>query len=498
MKRNQLKAEDKKFFTLAAEIIFTNPFSDEWNVLKNNFFNEKPPKKRQPMHFMEAFFEPLNDRLTRLEKQGKVVLASYSEEDRQLLEYAFLFHIYRRYVPDIEKLIQSVSNPSTFRQYTRFAKSMLRELIERGFEEETAIRYIGIFYQFRRAFHFISRTLTGNSPSMKKLRWSLWNNVFTHDVRIYENHLWNRMDDFSTMLLGETGTGKGAAASAIGRSAYIPYDPKKGVFTHNFNDTFMAINLSQFPETLIESELFGHCKGAFTGAVADYTGLFERCSAQGSLFLDEIGDVSIPIQIKLLKVLEERIFSPVGGHFQKNFKGRVIAATHHSMETLRKRGDFRDDFFYRLCSDVIVLPTLRQRIQELPDELDQLVVSLITRITGNENEALADMVLQTLQNEIASDYPWPGNVRELEQAVRRVLLTKTYQGDWVRSAGTLEEELIDKIKSKSISANDLLGYYCTLIYNRFGTYEEVAKHTQLDRRTAKKYILEYQAVPQKK
>jgi len=495
MKPRHLNAEDKNFFTLAAKIIFTNPFSSEWDELKKNFQGrESSASKEPPTHFMEAFFEPLKLRLTRLEKKGPLVLQHYSREDRELLEYAFLFHIYRRHVVDIETLIQSTLNPKTHKPDTGFINNMLNELNRRGFPDDRAIRYIGIFFQFRRAFYFISRMLIGNSPSMKKLRWSLWNNVFTYDVRIYEKFLWNRMEDFSTMLLGETGTGKGAAASAIGRSAYIPYDPKKGTFTHNFNEAFKAINLSQFPETLIESELFGHRKGAFTGAVEDFQGLFERCSAYGSLFLDEIGDVSIPTQIKLLKVLEERKFLSLGGHSEKQFKGRVIAATHHSIDTLRKKGDFRQDFFYRLCSDVIILPPLRQRIQESPEELDQLVESLISRITNTQNQELVALVLGTLKKEISKDYPWPGNVRELEQAIRRILLSQSYLGEWVPKERTLEDEFIEKIRRGSLDSVGLLGFYCAFLYSRLGTYEDVARRTQLDRRTVKKYILEYKNI----
>jgi transcriptional regulator with PAS, ATPase and Fis domain len=296
------------------------------------------------------------------------------------------------------------------------------------------------------------------------------------------------MEDFSTLLLGETGTGKGSAAAAIGRSGFIPFDNKKGRFTHNFMETFITINLSQYPESLIESELFGHRKGAFTGAVEDHKGLFERCSAHGALFLDEIGDITIPIQIKLLQVLQERTFSPVGSHSLKRFEGRVIAATNRPIEDLRKKGNFRDDFFYRLSSDIITVPTLRQRIEESPSELGQMASLLVTRMTGEERPNLTDMILETLKRDLPLGYTWPGNVRELAQAIRRILLTQHYYGDVVVTRSNLEEEFVEKIYAGTLKANELLNNYCNLLYKRFGSYQEVSRRTGLDPRTVKKYL----------
>jgi transcriptional regulator with GAF, ATPase, and Fis domain len=323
---------------------------------------------------------------------------------------------------------------------------------------------------------------------MRRLREALWNNVFTHDMRGYEAALWNRMEDFSTLLLGETGTGKGQAAAAIGRSEFIPYLPEQRRFAANFAETFIATNLSQFAEQLIESELFGHRKGAFTGAIEQRAGVFERCSAHGALFLDEIGEVSIPVQIKLLQVLQERTFTPMGGHEKKRFSGRVIAATNRALDALRRDGRFRDDFFYRLCSDVIEMPTLRQRIGESPAELEHLTRVLVARITGAESDELVSSVLESLESNLPRGYPWPGNVRELEQAVRRILLTGRYAAEMPQLAPGEEAALIEKLRAGELTADELLSRYCAMLYRRLGTYADVAKRTGLDPRTSRKYV----------
>ena len=138
---------------------------------------------------------------------------------------------------------------------------MIGDLVRSGFSEEAAARYLALFFQLRRAFYFILRSLAGECESMRTLRESLWNNVFTHDMRGYDAALWNRMEDFSTLLLGETGTGKGQAAAAIGRSEFIPYLPAERRFAANFTETFIAINLSQFPEDLIESRALRPSQG---------------------------------------------------------------------------------------------------------------------------------------------------------------------------------------------------------------------------------------------
>jgi transcriptional regulator with PAS, ATPase and Fis domain len=296
------------------------------------------------------------------------------------------------------------------------------------------------------------------------------------------------MEDFSTLLLGETGTGKGAAAAAIGRSGFIPFDEKRGRFVESFARGFIAINLSQFPETLIESELFGHRKGAFTGAVEAHEGVLARCSPHGAIFLDEIGDVSVPVQIKLLQVLQERTFSPVGSHESARFRGRVIAATNQPLAALRREKLFREDFFYRLSSDMIEAPPLRQRLQEDPDELSQLVEHVLTGIVGEKDTEVQSKVQAAIVSSVGKDYAWPGNVRELAQAARRVLLTGSYAGSLASGSTTRLDALLTGIQNQSLSADDLLAGYCALLYGHNQNYEEVARRTGLDRRTVKKYV----------
>jgi len=196
----------------------------------------------------------------------------------------------------------------------------------------------------------------------------------------------------------------------------------------------------------------------------------------------------VPVQIKLLHVLQDRVFTPVGGHERKRFSGRVIAATNRPLGALRREGRFRDDFFYRLCSDVIEMPTLRQRIAEAAGELEQMVRLLVKRIAGTDDATLADSVMEALEASVPRSYAWPGNVRELEQAVRRILLTGRYAGDLADAPQSDDDALLARLRAGELSAAQLLEQYCALLYRRYGTYTEVAKHTGLDPRTSRKYV----------
>ena len=482
-----LSSKEREFLGLIYQAAFANPFGSERESADMQISGLAVS---EPKHVRLA---SVTGKTQSFLKNLKVAATDLPKEDRELLEKAHLFNIFHRYTHDFDLLIQTQKKSPAETCKVTFASSALSDLSGAGFSSEISLRYFAAFYQLRRAYFFINENLTGKSDSMRRLRRSLWNNVFTCDMSLYVNSMWNRMEDFSTLILGETGTGKGSSASAIGRSGFIPFNPGTESFSESFMESFTSINLSQFPASLVESELFGHRKGAFTGAVEAHQGIFSRCSRHGAIFLDEIGDVPQPIQIKLLQILQERHFTPVGSHESKRFSGRVIAATNKDIEKLRAEETFRDDFYYRLCSDIIKVPPLRERLLEYPEELDDLIRHCLCLILGlpekdTQLQALSQRIRTVMGIKLGPDYSWPGNVRELEQHVRSILLTGTCEPSDSVTADDVASQLHHGIDKSSYSADALLSDYCKLLYDRFGTYEEVARHTDLDRRTAKKYI----------
>ena len=473
---------DKDFFLMVSQAAFSNPFSEKRVDIDRQIVGADETVDWHSM--LQPLLQQLGDQIDELIKSGGIVIDRYGGEEVRAIGVSILFHVFHRYVERFDRLIEDQIRAGDESLRAPFAYECMEDLVGFGFGSDDAKRYVGMFYQIRRAYFFISKMLVGDSPAMRKLRSRLWNNIFTHEIAWYESCLWDRMEDFSTLLLGETGTGKGAAASAIGRSGFIPFNPNTQKFEESFTRAFVSINLSQYPESLIESELFGHRKGAFTGAIEKHEGIFSRCSSFGAIFLDEIGDVSIPVQIKLLQVLQERTFSPVGSHEKLRFKGRVIAATNKSVDELRRKGEFRDDFYYRLCSDLITVPPLRERIRETPKELDMLAGHLLERICGSD---LKLPIIGKLKEDVGRNYAWPGNVRELEQAIRRIMITGAYAGD--TSVETRPEPSLEQaMESGNLTAKELLEKYCRDLYEVYGNYGEVARRTGLDWRTVKKNV----------
>ncbi|MBI5063908.1 MAG: sigma-54-dependent Fis family transcriptional regulator [Desulfatitalea sp.] len=213
-------------------------------------------------------------------------------------------------------------------------------------------------------------------------------------------------DSDSTILVnGETGTGKGLVAKAIHSSSYRKDKP------------FVAINCGAIPENLLESELFGHVKGAFTGATSAKVGKFEVANG-GTIFLDEIGDMSPDLQVKVLKVLEEREFEPVGGCKSIRVDVRIIAATHRDLEEEVQKGNFREDLFYRLYVIPIQLPALQDRPMDIP----LLTQYFLNKLNNDKNTQVSGISQAAM--EILLQHAWPGNVRELANMMERLVVLK--------------------------------------------------------------------------
>ena len=223
----------------------------------------------------------------------------------------------------------------------------------------------------------------------------------------------------TVLITGESGTGKELVARTLHRHSDRAAKP------------FMAINCGAIPEQLLESELFGHVRGAFTGAIANKVGLFEVAHG-GTLLLDEVAEMSLALQVKLLRVLQDRLFRRVGGTEDIGVDVRVIAATNKHLPDLIRKGTFREDLFYRLNVIPIHLPSLRER----PEDIPLLVEGFVTRFC-QQNRRPAKPVSEEAMALLAR-YSWPGNVRELENALERAIALE--QSD-VLTAASLPEEI---------------------------------------------------------
>ena len=484
---NKLSKEQCQFFLQLSAIAFSNPFSKNLQQLECRILGLKQGQMTAP-HRQVELLKRTRFHFQKLHKDGLFKLSFVEQKHQEMMQIVWLYWLFREVQEDFDQMIERQRCEGNVPVYLPSAKTIIARFLQTGFDEIETAKYIALFYQLRRAFNFISQSVAGDCEAIEELRMRLWNNIFTYQLEWYLKYLYEKMEDFSTLLLGETGTGKSLIAKAIGCSGFIPFDMKKQCFKESYMRSFQACNLSQYPSSLLESELFGHKKGAFTGAIDNHQGLFARCNRYGAVFIDEIGDIDISTQLKLLTVMQDRVFSAVGSHEQLRFHGRVISATNQDIIALRKAGKFRHDLYYRLCSDVIVIPRLQQRINENPYELRMLITRLLDRVLINSDQNLVERVEKRINDSIPPDYEWPGNVRELEQGIRRICLTGSYEGDMclvTQNSGKIQQA----IESEKFSAQQLIQIYCSRLYQAYGSYEAVARIVKLDRRTVRKYIV---------
>jgi two-component system response regulator AtoC len=276
----------------------------------------------------------------------------------------------------------------------------------------------------------------------------------------------------NVLIQGESGTGKELVAKAIHYNSPYREEP------------FIVINCSAISDTLLESELFGHSRGAFTDAVAETKGKFE-IAGKGTLFLDEIGDISPNLQSKLLRVIETRDFMKVGGEKVLKTEARIIAATNHDLKALIQKGQFREDLYYRLKVVEIFLPPLRERKEDIPELVGYLMEKINRELRRNVRR-IPPEVMAVLQ-----ELPWRGNVRELENALTRaVILSK---GDVI-----LRENLPLETAEKKLFPGELVplrevekNYIQHVLDAAQGSKTRASQILQISRPTLDKKIKEY-------
>lgn len=425
----------------------------------------------------------MNDIRDRLEGTTDV-----SAQELGIYEDCVHYLLYQRFHPKFT----SANGNSRF--YRKFIADWNHYLQIPGKQFETTLEpghVFACFLQIQKAFNNIFDNIVGSSLPAARLRASVWQSIFTHDMRRFRRTMFRRMVDFPTLISGPSGTGKELVARAIAHSRYVPFDTGTLKFADEGADVFLPINIAALSPTLIESELFGHRRGSFTGAVADRKGWLEACPALGSVFLDELGEMELSIQVKLLRVIETRRFSPVGDTALREFRGKLIAATNRILPVEIRERRFREDLYYRLCADLIETPSLADQIENSPESLHELLLYMTRRAVGDEVASMLPEVEQWINTHLPRDYRWPGNYRELEQCVRNIVIRRSYRPMEDEAQKNSTERFFENFRAGRLTMSELISYYVTHVYRQTGSYEEAARRLELDRRTVRAKVQEY-------
>jgi hypothetical protein len=484
-----LTAAQRALLRSVSELAYCNPFLPERVELERAVlgaeFHEGEPVWSQQPESPERPRENVWRIAAKLETLVEQVRGNASGQELPLYEDAVLHLLYQRYYPKLfaAGFGAQADSPGRWNFYREFLADWNYLRVPTGDPRHT----FACFRQIQRAFEQVFRDIIGGSMPAARLRASIWQSIFTHDMRRYRRTLYSRMGEFATLVTGPSGTGKELVARAIAQSRYVPFDERRMAFADEDSASFFPINISALSPALVESELFGHRRGSFTGAAADRKGWLEMCAESGSVFLDELGDLDPAIQVKLLRVIETRTFHPVGDTAGRQFHGKLITATNRDLATLIRKGQFREDLYYRLCSDQVATPSLAEQLADSPGVLRDLVFYMSRRVAGAEAEELAPEVMNWIGANLGADYAWPGNYRELEQCVKNVLIRRNYRPSGTGRSDAVEELTVD-VRNGRLTADELLSRYVTLVYSRTGSYEETARRLGLDRRTVKAKI----------
>lgn len=499
--------KNRKIIEPLIETIFTNPFSERFQKLSRQVLGNAYNPLHPPQPSFDEGVRPSENQIAIIETCRKLVdgarkkIISQSitpaHPDYSLYEHLICYLIYQDISPSMDQFIlKCIEKPETnpewkdFKEVEAYFNFYLKP---EGNDFPTLYslsELAGFFFQIRRAFFHTLTNLAGTSAAIVQLRERVWDSIFTHNMRRYLRSLYHRMNDIYTLIIGPSGSGKDIVARCIGLSRFIPFDEQTRRFERNFMESFFPINLSALSSTLIESELFGHRRGAFTGALQDRAGYFESSGHYGTIFLDEIGDTDPKIQIKLLRVLQSKEFQRLGDTKTLKFQGKVMAATNKDLVKAIEQGSFREDFYYRLCADKIETPTLQSILSGNDEETEILVRFIANRAAGHEEvDELTRETIRYIDNELPHNYSWPGNFRELEQCVRNIMVHGEYHPHAEiltnQSAVNQSQEAFTR---GTFTLNQLIETYVNQEYDRTPNLSEVGMRLRADPRTIKKYL----------
>ena len=480
-------------------LAFVNPFGGERDKIEEMIISEMGWSE-QPWIGNLKFTKEFNQVLYWV-KQGEQYLLGGMAKDygsvlraEQMASLAY-FSLYHELVDDLDSLIENEeSDLNANRKLFKKIESGIKQrkpLVSGGRSSmwENPEHLFACFYQLRRAFLCLFNEIVGWSDPMRALRVRVWESVFTKDMLSYQQWMHESVGRFPTLILGPTGSGKEIVARAIGLSKFIPYNSSSGQFASNPKKSFCPVNLSALTATLIESELFGHRKGSFTGAMRDHAGIFKTAGQYGTVFLDEIGEVPESIQVKLLRILQSGEFQSIGGDRPSFYRGKIIAATHRDLSEEVRQGRMREDFFYRLCGDQVNTVGLKNILSVNPKEIENSIDYICAKLFGKEGaKELSSRVVDKLRSVLPKNYSWPGNFRELEQAVRNIIVHDEFVP--LRQSGETELDIREAYMSTQVSLSEWNQLYARKAYENAGSYREAARRLDADQRTVKKLVME--------
>ncbi len=495
-------AEQLEVAEAIGSLAVTNPFLEHRLVLEKRILSDRF-RRFSSLWSVNATLAGHNPNLLEIQRKAESLIETAlgalasgekpdNDREQESYENLALYVLFYRYEDKFYERIIDSGDSTVMPFWPEFKRDV--EKVFGRWDLEFGVDYsrghlFAVFFQLRRAFHFTFRHILGGSIAIARLRAAVWESILTVDVRRYLRVLYRRMNDFATLVTGPSGTGKDLVAAAIGLARYIPFDEKKERFEESFGGTFHPLNLSALSPTLIEAELFGHCKGAFTGATSDRQGYLDDRKKWHSVFLDEIGDVDPEIQVKLLRVLQSGEFNRLGDRSLRRFEGKIIAATNRCLAQRISEGSFRLDLYYRLCSDLVVTPSLFEQIDGSPEELRNLIALITSRLLpGAEGDAVADEVFSWTTGNLGADYPWPGNMRELTQCVHNYLVRGEYRPLAPCAQVEGADGFVNRVSCGELTQEQLLSGYTTLVFAKTGQYLETARRLDIDRRTVKSRI----------